>query len=128
MQPEDLLVLSKGLPNNELCVIPRAGHMANLEQPDVFNDCLLSFLAGSVRRTRPELNLKYAIPGFLLLSFKDLNSMETTTNNTSNKYHRPAWMRVCDILLRTGHVGFAGILLGGFIFEVPFSISISGIP
>ena len=45
--------------------------------------------------------------------------METTTNNTSNKYHRPAWMRVLDILLRTGHVGFAGILLGGFIFEVP---------
>jgi len=46
--------------------------------------------------------------------------METTTNNTSNKYHRPAWMRVSDILLRTAHVGVAGILLGGFIFEVPF--------
>jgi pimeloyl-ACP methyl ester carboxylesterase len=44
VQPEDLKVLSEGLPDNELCVIPRAGHMANLEQPDVFNDCLLRFL------------------------------------------------------------------------------------
>jgi hypothetical protein len=46
--------------------------------------------------------------------------MDTTTGTaTTDKYRRPAWMRVADILLRTGHVGFAGILLGGFIFEVP---------
>jgi hypothetical protein len=45
--------------------------------------------------------------------------MDTTKHNTAGKYHRPTWMRVLDILLRTGHVGFAGILLGGFIFEVP---------
>jgi len=42
--PEDLRVLSEGLPNNELCVIPDAGHMANLEQPEAFNECLLRFL------------------------------------------------------------------------------------
>ncbi|MDD2338307.1 MAG: hypothetical protein PHD01_17255 [Geobacteraceae bacterium] len=45
--------------------------------------------------------------------------MEAKTNNATDRYRRPAWMRVLDILLRTGHVGFAGILLGGFIFEVP---------
>jgi len=44
VQPEDLRVLSEGLPNNELCVIPHAGHMANLEQPGAFNRCLLRFL------------------------------------------------------------------------------------
>ncbi len=44
VQPEDLRVLSEGLPNCELCIIPQAGHMANLEQPEAFNDCLLSFL------------------------------------------------------------------------------------
>jgi pimeloyl-ACP methyl ester carboxylesterase len=44
VQPVDLRILSEGLPNTELCVIPRAGHMANLEQPEAFNDCLLRFL------------------------------------------------------------------------------------
>jgi len=44
VQPEDLRTLSEGLPNNELCIIPQAGHMANLEQPEAFNDCLLRFL------------------------------------------------------------------------------------
>lgn len=42
--PEELRVLSKGLPNNEMCMIPGAGHMANLEQPEAFNECLLRFL------------------------------------------------------------------------------------
>lgn len=44
VQPEDLRILSEGLPNSELCVIPQAGHMANLEQPETFNNCLLRFL------------------------------------------------------------------------------------
>jgi pimeloyl-ACP methyl ester carboxylesterase len=44
VQPEDLRILVEGLPNSELCVIPRAGHMANLEQPEAFNHCLLHFL------------------------------------------------------------------------------------
>jgi len=42
--PEDLQILSEGLPNNELCIVPQAGHMANLEQPEAFNECLLRFL------------------------------------------------------------------------------------
>ncbi|MGA7827769.1 MAG: alpha/beta fold hydrolase [Geobacteraceae bacterium] len=44
VQPEDLRALSEGLPNNELCIIHQAGHMANLEQPEAFNKCLLRFL------------------------------------------------------------------------------------
>lgn len=50
VQPEDLRILSEGLPNSELCVIPDAGHMANLEQPGAFNECLLRFL----RRVCPQ--------------------------------------------------------------------------
>jgi len=38
-------VLAAGLPNAELRVIPGAGHMANLEQPERFNQALLEFLA-----------------------------------------------------------------------------------
>jgi pimeloyl-ACP methyl ester carboxylesterase len=38
-------LLAAGLPQSELCVIPGAGHMANLEQPELFNRCLVEFLA-----------------------------------------------------------------------------------
>jgi len=51
--PEDLRVLSEGLPNNELCIIPQAGHMANLEQPEAFNECLLHFLRRVCSRNVP---------------------------------------------------------------------------
>jgi len=40
-------ILSQGLPSARLCVIPRAGHMANIEQPEAFNRCLLEFLLGA---------------------------------------------------------------------------------
>lgn len=36
--------LAAGLPGHRLCIIPAAGHMVNLEQPDAFNRCLLEFL------------------------------------------------------------------------------------
>lgn len=36
--------LADGLPNAELKIIPGAGHMANLEQPELFNAALLAFL------------------------------------------------------------------------------------
>ena len=39
-----LLALAAGLPRGKLCVIPRAGHLANLERPKEFNDCLMKFL------------------------------------------------------------------------------------
>ncbi len=44
VQPEDIHALAEGLPDSELCMIARAGHMANLEQPEAFNECLLCFL------------------------------------------------------------------------------------
>jgi pimeloyl-ACP methyl ester carboxylesterase len=37
-------VLAQGLPAARLCIIPGAGHMANLEQPEAFNRCVLEFL------------------------------------------------------------------------------------
>lgn len=36
--------LAKELPRATLCAIPGGGHLANLEQPDSFNRCLLRFL------------------------------------------------------------------------------------
>lgn len=39
-------VLAQGLPNARLEIIPAAGHMANMEQPDLFNQAILDFLAG----------------------------------------------------------------------------------
>ncbi len=46
---EDLRILTDGLPDSELVVIPGAGHMVNVEKPDAFNECLISFL----RRVTP---------------------------------------------------------------------------
>jgi pimeloyl-ACP methyl ester carboxylesterase len=45
---EHAQVLAKSLPNVELIVMPNAGHMANLEQPDTFNQALLGFLQSFV--------------------------------------------------------------------------------
>lgn len=36
--------IASGIPGCGLCLIPEAGHMANLEHPGAFNDCLLDFL------------------------------------------------------------------------------------
>ncbi len=43
--PEHARILAGGLPDAELKIIPGAGHMANLERPDLFNQTLLEFLA-----------------------------------------------------------------------------------
>ena len=43
--PEHARGLADGLPDAELKIIPGAGHMANLERPDLFNQALLEFLA-----------------------------------------------------------------------------------
>lgn len=37
--------LQKGIPNSRLEIIPRAGHLPNLEKPGRFNEVLLEFLA-----------------------------------------------------------------------------------
>jgi 3-oxoadipate enol-lactonase len=39
-------LLHERLPDSHLCVIPAAGHLANLEEPEAFNACLLDFLGG----------------------------------------------------------------------------------
>jgi 3-oxoadipate enol-lactonase len=36
--------MHKAIPNSELVVIPDAGHLPNLEQPDLFNDAVIDFL------------------------------------------------------------------------------------
>jgi len=41
---ENARALAAGLPQGRLCIIPGAGHLANLEQPEAFNSCLLEFL------------------------------------------------------------------------------------
>ena len=42
--PENSRLLAEALPNATLCMIPGAGHLVNLEQPEAFNSCLLNFL------------------------------------------------------------------------------------
>jgi 3-oxoadipate enol-lactonase len=37
--------LHEGLPDSRLCIVSAAGHLANLEEPEAFNACLLDFLA-----------------------------------------------------------------------------------
>jgi len=46
--------------------------------------------------------------------------MDANAGKKAAKKSRPAWMRVLDIILRTAHIGVAGILFGGFVFETPF--------
>ena len=42
--PDTLAAFANALPNSSRCIIPAAGHMANLENPDAFNACLLNFV------------------------------------------------------------------------------------
>ena len=43
--PDDARKMQGACPNAELVVIPRAGHLANLEQPEPFNDAVRTFLS-----------------------------------------------------------------------------------
>jgi 3-oxoadipate enol-lactonase len=43
---EQIRILASGLPQHSLCMVPEAGHLVNLEQPDAFNNSLLQFLGG----------------------------------------------------------------------------------
>ena len=42
--PEHSRFLAERLPDAELKIIPGAGHMANLEEPELFNQSLIGFL------------------------------------------------------------------------------------
>jgi hypothetical protein len=46
--------------------------------------------------------------------------MANEKKTTPEKAHRPAWMRVLDIVFRTAHIGVGSLLFGGFFFNVPF--------
>jgi 3-oxoadipate enol-lactonase len=41
----DAQFLASGIPGSELVVVPGAGHLANLESPDVFSAALAQFLS-----------------------------------------------------------------------------------
>lgn len=45
--------------------------------------------------------------------------MAVVKNTGPPKGKRPGWSRALDILLRTGHIGVVGVLLGGATFEAP---------
>lgn len=45
MPPAEGEKLKAGIPGAELVLIEGAGHLLNLEQPDLFNDALLDFLS-----------------------------------------------------------------------------------
>jgi pimeloyl-ACP methyl ester carboxylesterase len=42
--PELSETLQRGISGSDLTVIPRAGHLSSIEQPDAFNDALARFL------------------------------------------------------------------------------------
>lgn len=44
--PEDADFLHRGIPNSRLEVIDDAGHLMNMEQPEVFNRAMMGFLSG----------------------------------------------------------------------------------
>ena len=46
---EPALMLKRTIPTAGLGVLPRPGHTANLEEPDVFNDAVDTFLASAAR-------------------------------------------------------------------------------
>ncbi len=44
--PEIARAIAAGVPGCKLCIVPEAGHIANLEHPRAFNACLINFLRG----------------------------------------------------------------------------------
>lgn len=45
MTPEQAIQLQQGIKGSELITVPFAGHMSNIENPEIFNSTLLNFLA-----------------------------------------------------------------------------------
>ena len=50
--PEDAKIIHRGIEGSKLVVIDDAGHLMNMEQPEVFNDAMLDFLRTSQYRER----------------------------------------------------------------------------
>ena len=49
--PADARLMSEKIPNARLAVIPGAGHLSNLEQPELFNESIRSFGSNLTRQT-----------------------------------------------------------------------------
>lgn len=47
--------------------------------------------------------------------------MDVQNGIKKEKKQRPGWVRALEILLRTGHIGTTGVLLGGAVFSIPFA-------
>ena len=47
--PSDAKLMADRIPNARLAVIPEAAHLSNLEQPDLFNDMVRSFVSDVIR-------------------------------------------------------------------------------
>lgn len=47
--PSDARLMAEKIPNARLAVIPEAGHLSNLEQPDRFNEILCAFISTATR-------------------------------------------------------------------------------
>jgi pimeloyl-ACP methyl ester carboxylesterase len=50
---EDARAMADALPNAELLVIPRAGHLSAMEQPDLFNQAVAEFVSATARTSMP---------------------------------------------------------------------------
>lgn len=46
--PADARLMAERIPNAQLSIIPRTGHISNMERPEVFNQLLVAFLEGSI--------------------------------------------------------------------------------
>ena len=49
---EEARAMADALPNAEMLVIPRAGHLCAVEQPDLFNQAVAEFAAALSRTSR----------------------------------------------------------------------------
>lgn len=47
--PSDAKFMADKIPNTNLAIIPGAAHLSNLEQPDLFNETVRSFIANVTR-------------------------------------------------------------------------------
>jgi pimeloyl-ACP methyl ester carboxylesterase len=50
---DDARAMVGALPNAELLVIPRCGHLTAVEQPDLFNQAVAEFVTALARMSKP---------------------------------------------------------------------------
>lgn len=60
MPPDEARDMDHRLADSRLAVIPRSGHLSNLENPDAFNAALLDYLASMGGPYRPKVSLAHS--------------------------------------------------------------------